>query len=128
MARYVAVSDVQYDIGSNTLRAKLKAQDGSQSDFEIEGTAFAELMGLANITNAVIHHFHARREMPLIPVTGIHTGPASHGEPRQYGMSLTLLIQQMGALHFFMPADLEGALRERLQLPNSASSPATGSG
>ena len=128
MARYVAVSGVQYDIGSNTLRAKLKAQDGSQSDFEIEGPAFAELMGLANITNTVIHHFHARREMPLIPVIGIHTGPASHGEPRQYGMSLTLLIQQMGALHFFLPPDLESALLERLKLPNSASSPGSGSG
>ena len=116
---------VQYDIGSNTLRAKLKAQDGSQSDFQIDGPAFAELMGLANITNAVIHQFHARREMPLIPVTGIHTGPASHGEPRQHGMSLTLLVQQMGALHFFLPPDLETALRERLELPGAGSAPAT---
>jgi hypothetical protein len=125
MARYVAVSNVQYDIGSNTLRAKLKAQDGSSSDFEIEGAAFAELMGLASITNAVIHHFHARREMPLIPVNALHTGLASHGEPRQQGMSLTLLIPQMGALHFFLTPALEIALRERLTLPNSASSPGT---
>lgn len=128
MARYVAVSDVQYDMGSNTLRAKLKAQDGSQSDFEIEGPAFAELMGLANITNSVIHHFHARREMPLIPVNAIHTGLASHGQPTQHGMSLTLLIPQMGALHFFLPPALEIALRERLTLPNAASSPGSGSG
>jgi hypothetical protein len=128
MARYVAVSDVQYDKGSNVLRAKLRAQDGSQSDFEIEGPAFAELMGLANITNAVIHHFHARREMPLIPVNAIHTGLASHGEPREHGMSLTLLIPQMGALHFFLPPALEIALRERLQLPSAASSPGTPDG
>lgn len=124
MARFVAVSNVQYDIGSNTLRARLKAQDGSQSDFEIEGAAFAELMGMANITNSVIHHFHARREMPLIPVNAIHAGLASHGEPPQHGVSLTLLIPQMGALHFFLPPGLEAALREQLT-PSAASSPGT---
>ena len=115
MARFVSVAGVNYDAKSNTLKARLTTADGAESDFEIDGLAFAELMGQANIKNAVYHHHRAGRELPLMPVVGVQTGSASHGDPKQYGMGLSLIVPQMGILHFFLPGEVEMALREKLK-------------
>lgn len=117
MAKFVSVAHAKYEGSVNTLKAQLTDANGKEIDFEIDGLAFAELMGLANITNAVFHHHQAGRELPLMTVTGIQTGVASHGDPKQFGMVLSLLVPQTGILHFLLPAEVEMALRAKLQTP-----------
>ena len=115
MAKFVSVDSVSYDAPTNTLRASLKDIDGKETGFEMDGLAFAELMGQANLKNAVARHLQVGRPLPLIPVTGVQTGMASHGEPKQYSMVLSIMAHQMGLLHFFLPPEVEIALREKLK-------------
>lgn len=115
MAKFTSVLSAKYDKKGASVRATLKDEDGKESEIEFDGITFAELMALASIDHLVFRHHLAGRALPLIAATGLQTGSVSYGDPKEYGMGLSLFVPQFGVLHFFLPGPVETALREKLK-------------
>src|SRR5258706_13681351 len=124
MPKLVAVLDTNYDASTNAVSDSFQDADGNKGDLQIDGLAFFSMLALAsigNIRNAAFRHLQVGSNMHLLGVDAIQTGTASFGVPKQYGMSLSLSIPQMGILDFFLPLEIEMGLREKLQRPRSVS-------
>jgi hypothetical protein len=118
MAKLVSVDAVAYDKDSNTLDATLTDANGEKVNLQIDGFAFATLMGMANLKNAVANHHQKGRELPWFRVAGIQVGAVSN-HTGDTGFGLTLLVEQMGLLNFLLPGPIEKSLRDKLQAPQT---------
>jgi hypothetical protein len=115
MARLVSFEGGGYDGNTHTVKGRFTDENGQQTILEIEGLAFAQFVGVASIEHLVFRRQQVGQELPLIAATGIQTGAGSLGDPKEYGMILSLLVPRLGILNFFLPDEVEKALREKLR-------------
>ena len=112
--KLVSVKNVVYNEKTKSITAKFRTAAGPSLDIEIDGGAFVNLMGQANLQNSIAHHAIQNKDLPLLSVIGIQTGTAQIQDSNQYQMLLSLLVPQIGMLHFALPIEVETALREKL--------------
>lgn len=113
-----------YNPKTNLLKTKVIDEHGKEVQLDFDGVAFAALAGLANITNAVAHHIQKGAQLPMLWVDGLQTGHQSFVHPKlgkQYGSGIVFVVPGMGILSFFLPKDLELALRQNLASPKKPS-------
>ena len=118
--KITAALHAKYDPKTNILAAQLRDDKGDVVSIDFDGVAFASLMGLANLTNAIAHHVQSGKELPPIWVDGLNTGTQSFEHPKTgttFGMALVLLVPGLGILNFFLPPEVEKSLREKLKPP-----------
>lgn len=113
------VLDAGYDAATNKVSAQCETPNGVAS-LEIDGVSFAALMGLANLDNAIAERVRLNQAMPWLRVTAINAGEVT-SKSGDVGYGLSLMIPEIGLLNFFLTAEGELFLREKLQTPRQSS-------
>jgi hypothetical protein len=113
--KFTGLRSATYEPATNLVKARFITASGQPLDVDIDGEAFMNLMGQANLTNESLRHRSLNQDMPLMVVAGFQMGTAQVEGTDEKQLVLSLIVPQLGKLNFVFPPPAEAALRERLQ-------------
>jgi hypothetical protein len=117
MPKITKAVSAQYDGKTNTVTATGETADGETIGIEIDGIAWAQLIGQATIEHLVFKQIQLGQSAPWLTAIGVQTGHVSNSKTGEHSFGLSLLVPNGGVMHFLLPPSVEKALREKLTPP-----------